>query len=342
MNLGIVVRGDKSGLGFQTRNLTYMLRPHKIMYVDSKPFNGHDQHPEWYDGFSGVKTIGFPSERECRHFLRGLDAVLMCENPYNYALLRLAQAQGTRTYVQYNYEFLEWHRIPNLPIPTKFLSPSYWFLEEMVEKYPNTVYLPPPIFMNDFKAPREVNMGRSGKRRFLHIIGKLAHGDRNGTVSVIEALQHTDADFELVIKCQHPVEQIHDDRVTYHIDNPEDQAELYMDFDAMILPRRYAGLCLPMNEALASGLPVIMTDISPNDRALPNDWLVPAKKIDSFQARTQIDIYNADPKALAAMFDKLCDMKYDDLLEWKATALDIAADNYSSDVLRPRYEEVCI
>lgn len=37
----------------------------------------------------------------------------------------------------------------------------------------------------------------------------------------------------------------------------------------MILPRKYAGLCLPMNEALMSGLPVIMTDIEPNNVILP-------------------------------------------------------------------------
>ena len=29
------------------------------------------------------------------------------------------------------------------------------------------------------------------------------------------------------------------------------------------MPRRYGGLCLPMNEALTSGLPVIMSNQSP-------------------------------------------------------------------------------
>jgi hypothetical protein len=47
---------------------------------------------------------------------------------------------------------------------------------------------------------------------------------------------------------------VEDHRVKFDFGDPDDQAELYTDFDALILPQRYGGLCLPMNEALLSGL----------------------------------------------------------------------------------------
>ena len=60
---------------------------------------------------------------------------------------------------------------------------------------------------------------------------------------------------------------------------------MYSGFDAMVLPRRYAGLCLPMNEALMSALPVFMTNISPNNAILPPKWLAESKQIDTFRTK---------------------------------------------------------
>ena len=337
--LGLIARSDKTGLGYQTRNLAYMLKPDKIMLIDSTSFNGNKQHPEWYDGFDVVTIKGFPREHHCRQFITGLTKLVMCENPYNFALIKLANEQGIKTFIQYNWEFLEYHRA-GFPRPTNFWSPSYWHLDKMQSAYPDTIYLPPPSYANDFKTAREVNFNRSGKRRFLHIIGKAAHADRNGTASVILAALNSKNDFELVIKSQTPIDKrVDDKRIVYEVGDPDDQADLYADFDAMILPRRYGGLCLPMNEALLSGLPVIMTDISPNNRVLPAEWLVPATVIDRFLARTMIDVYEADINVLTARIDGLCDLRLEELNGLKAEALQIALENYTNDRLLPKYEE---
>ena len=142
------------------------------------------------------------------------------------------------------------------------------------------IYLPPPIDPNEFKEAREVNFKRKGTKRFLHMVGTLASKDRNGTLDLLQSLKYTKADFELVIHSQQelPREYMVDDRrVKYSMRNVENTSDLYKDFDALILPRRYAGLCLPTNEALISGLPVIMTDTSPNNEWLPKEWLVNVK-----------------------------------------------------------------
>jgi glycosyltransferase involved in cell wall biosynthesis len=83
-------------------------------------------------------------------------------------------------------------------------------------------------------------------------------------------LKYSKAEYELVVTTQTPLNfNTKDKRLTLSQDNVKNREDLYNGFDAMVLPRRYAGLCLPMNEALISGMPVFMTDVSPNNQILP-------------------------------------------------------------------------
>lgn len=336
MKLGIVARMDLgSGLQSQTYNLVRMLKPDKVLLIDSTPFNGAKQHPELYDGFDVDKVWGFPNIEQYRTWLNGLTHVLTAETFYNERVINYCLRRGIKTFIQPNYEFMDSMINPITP-PTKYLMPSYWMLEEVQRQYLDTIYLPPPLFPNDFKEARKVNLNRSGPRRFLHIVGKWASKDRNGTKSLMEALQYTKEDFELVIRSQQPLEFWSEDpRITMDIGNKHDQNDLYRDFDAMIIPRRYGGLCLPMNEALMAGLPVIMTDITPNNRVLPQRWLVPAKVHDKLLTRMVLDVYNADPQKLARKIDWLCDT---DIAEEKLAAFDIGM-SYSADELKSKYME---
>lgn len=340
MKLGIIARQDASGLGNQSRNLTYMLKPDRLLVIDSTPFNGHAQHPEWYDGYTGIVSKGFPDNITVRRFLSGLTHVLTAETFYSYEMIKLANASGIKTFNQYNYEFLDNLRM-NLPVPYKWLAPSHWKLKEMQSRFDNVVYLPPPIFMNDFKIARDINLKRSGYRRFVHIVGKQASHDRNGTEDILNALHKCQANFELVIHSQYPLNyQIDDRRVIFDIGNKTEPQELYNDYDAMILPRRYGGNCLPLHEALASALPVIMTDIEPNNNVLPVGWLVKSHIKSTFQARVPIDVYATDADDLARIIDSLATMSDEALQENKLRAFDLAYEHYSTDSLIDRYKEV--
>lgn len=343
--LGMIVRADLgSGLQTQTYALARMLKPDRVMIVNSKSFNGVDPSPEMYDGLSVQMTQGWPTNLECARFMSGLTHVLTAETAYNPKIYELARMKGIKVFTQLNWEFLDHLVNPNQPKPYMWLMPSYWHLDDMKAKFPNTVYLPPPVFLNDFKEARDENLNRSGKRRFVHVMGKVASHDRNGTYDLLDALKHSTGDFELVIKSQYDVpeytSQVDDRRVTFEIGNFKDQQDLYRDFDAMIIPRRYGGLCLPMNEALASALPVIMPDISPNNEALPHEWLVPADQTGSFMARTKIDVHKTDFVRLAKLMDNFASIDEDKLQDMKLEAYEIAFNNYSSDSLREKYIEV--
>lgn len=343
MKLGLVVFCNDSGLGAQTRRLCYMLKPDVLLAIDSTPFSKNkSQHFEWYDNFTGYRVSGFPKNNEIKTFLKDLTHVVVCENPLNFYLLDEAKRMGVKVYIQSNYEFCD-HLDKELTLPHKFLMPSHWKVAEMKAKFGDdkVMYLPPPIDSGEFSRARNVNMGRSGQRpRLLHIVGTLAAHDRNGTLDLIEALKLTNYDFELTIRSQHdlPGEYKTDDyRVTYAIGNEDEVQDMYIDYDALVLPRRYGGLSLTCNEAMMAGLPVIMTDISPNNELLPKNWLVPAKTEESFFTRTNIDIYKTSPFALAKTIELMLESK---LAEQKTIALDIAYNEFSTTMLKPKYEDL--
>lgn len=343
VKIGIVVFANYSGLGNQTRRLVHMIKPDRILVINSESFSKNKtQNYQWYEGFSGYLVQGFPTNNEIRVFLRGLTDVIVCENPLNFALFSMARNSGVRTYCQSNYEFCDNLCNPSLPLPDYFLMPSYWKNEEMRHRFPNRVkYLPPPIDPNEFTESREANFNRSPERiKLLHIIGTLAAKDRNGTLDLLRALQFTRKDFQLTIKSQHELPKeyiVKDHRVSYSITNEPNTALLYKDFDALILPRRYGGLALTCNEALMSGLPVIMPDISPNNQLLPAEWLVKAFKTDVLQTRDLIDVFAVKPRDLAEKIDWLLDQ---DLATMKTHAFDLGYTNFSTSVLAPKYKEL--
>jgi glycosyltransferase involved in cell wall biosynthesis len=193
--------------------------------------------------------------------------------------------------------------------------------------------------MNEFNDVFNHNLKRKGKKRFLHVIGTLAFRDRNGTVDLLNAMKYSKGDYELVITSQHELPErylISDPRVKFQIGNKPKASELYKDFDAMILPRRYGGLSLVVNEALSCGLPVIMTDVSPNNELLPSSWLVPAEIKTVVHAREIIDVYGVEPETLGKAIDELVGR---DLSMEKTMAYTIGMQ-FSTDVLKPEYEKL--
>jgi glycosyltransferase involved in cell wall biosynthesis len=270
----------------------------------------------------------------------GLNSVLTCETFYHPHFISLAQRRKVKTLMQYNYEFLDHLNKPDMPLPTYMISPSYWNIDEVVNRFGNDttiVHIPPPTDSEEFANVRNNNLAKDHKR-ILHIGGKVASKDRNGTQTVIDMLRHSKADYELVIRSQSELNiNCQDSRLTVEIGNVDSRSSMYDGFDAMVLPRRYAGLCLPMNEALMSGLPVFMTDISPNNQVLPKDWLIPSSKITTLMTRVKLDVYDADVRELGKRIDKYVNS---DKKEQKEKAATIGFENFDPSILRDQYLEI--
>src|SRR5690242_366437 len=115
---------DHSGLAYQSRNLCYMLRPDRVMLINSTPFNGRQQHPDWYDGFDVQMIRGFPTNADCNLFLNGLTHLIICETPYNQHIIGAANYRGVKVFLQANWEFLDLLKDPALPHPYRLVAPS--------------------------------------------------------------------------------------------------------------------------------------------------------------------------------------------------------------------------
>jgi hypothetical protein len=319
-----------------------MLNPNKILLINSAPFNNNKQNPDWYKDYNVYSTKnGMPTTKEIVWFLKDVDVVISCETFYHLDLVDLARQQGTKTILQYNYELFGNLTNPNWSLPDVLLSPSLWNIEIVKEKFGSVcdvIHLPPPTNESLFNKAKDNNLSKD-YNRILHIAGKKAAKDRNGTESIFEMIKHSKEDYELVIKSQTPLNpNCKDSRVKIEIGNPASREDMYDGFDAMILPRRYAGLCLPMNEALMSALPVFMTNVSPNNKILPEDWLVESTKIGSFRTKSMVDIYDISPDKFANIVDGY--IKNNNKKEFKEKALSIGLENFSIDKLKQKYLEI--
>ena len=342
MRLGIIARSDNTGLGNQTMELVKMLNPDKILLINSQFFNNNQQHPEWYKDYSIIETRkGMPRTNEVLAFLENIDVVISCETFYHLELVDLAKQKGIKTILQYNYELFGHLAHPDWTLPDVLLAPSIWNLDIIMEKFGSktqVMHLPPPTDHTLFNQAKEVNLSKDHKR-ILHIAGKKAAKDRNGTESILKMIKHSKEDYELVIKSQTPLNLIcNDSRIKIEIGNPDNRQDMYSGFDAMVLPRRYAGLCLPMNEALMSALPVFMTNISPNNAILPPKWLAEAGQIDTFRTKSLVNVYDAKSDSLAKIIDKY--VANSDKQNIKQNALEIGLENFSVENLKEKYIKI--
>jgi hypothetical protein len=332
-NLGLIARADNRGLGQQTWAVFRQMRPAKTLVVDCP---SQQPLPLRLERFPGAEVVGIPTRDEIRRFLDGLDTVYTAETGYTPHLWAEAQRMGVRTILHANYEFLD-----RADRPTVWAAPSTWHLS----RFPSgTVHLPVPIESDRF--PRITRPLTA--RRFLHPIGRPAIHDRNGTADLIAALRYVRSEITVVITCQQPgyVDSLLRGavvpdhlRVLIHDGDDEHYWDKYRGMDAMILPRRFGGLCLPLNEALGAGIPTIMPDIAPNNDWLPASWLVPAHRVGEFDAKQHIDLYSAYPQALAERIDTLASST-------SAYAAACAharelADQLSWAANKPEYERLC-
>jgi hypothetical protein len=345
VKLGLIARADNSGLGVQTWEFARHLQPAKTLVIDVGDLRDDTTHcnkatyRQRYNGATFHRGWT-PGRQVLRQFLRGLDVVFTAETPYNMELFHLARTMNVRTVLQYNFEFLPHLNDPSLPKPDVFAGPTQWRWGEV--PFDNKTLLPVPIALDRFGKSR-VSV-TSGTRHFLHIVGRPAVFDRNGTPDLLQALRHVTSNIRLTLKCQ--------DRdylnkmvagacippnvdVTVDSGDVENYWDLYREGDVFLMPRKYGGLCLPAQEALGAGMPVVMTDIDPNNTWLPSEWLVPGRLVAQFHAMNRVDVYAPAAVELAAKIDLFAqDEEFFAAAKVKASEL---AQGLGWDALKPEY-----
>lgn len=305
MRIGLFgARCDNTGLGTQTWEFYKHIRPAKTLVIDTS--DNHPERKQYFERFPDATFFkGTPDLITITEFLKDLDVVFCMETPYNYDLFAYARAMGVKTILQYNWEFLDYLQNPNLSVPDLFASPSMWYYENM--PFANKTFLPVPVNREVIKYKQ-----RKKIKTLLHIAGPLLHEDRNGTDIFLKSLPLLDEKLKVIIYTQHQIDMPELDikcKVQIRRLDMDNYYDLYKEGDMLIMPRRYGGLCLPLNEAMAAGMIPIMTKISPNTHILHPIELIPAFTYKDIETRTILRAYEISPEILAEKINHIarCD-----------------------------------
>jgi hypothetical protein len=334
VKVGLIARAEDRGLGIQTWEFHRHMAPDRTLLVDMGDLaRGFAMHPERYpDATVAPFANGQLPQRLVRDWLAGLDVVFTAETLYDWRLADWARAAGCATVVQVNPEFYR-HATDPLPHPTVWWAPSPWRIATLPAE--NTRLVPVPVAADRFamRVPE-----RADRLRVLHVAGHRAAGDRNGTLQLLQSLRYVRQPMVLRLLTQDS--RLPRTRPGGHVEVHAEAGgrpnywDLYADADVLALPRRYGGLCLPVQEAMASGLAVVMTDTA------PNDWWptlrVQCRAHSSLNTATgKVPMMAADPRDLGRQLDRLAQVP-ELLLDLQEQALRWAED-HSWQALRPRY-----
>lgn len=270
---------SKTGLGYQTKAYCDNLKPTKVMGIDLSPYNLLEIDKSWYEDFNTTWVQGLPTLNDISEFIEDIDVFIITETPLNPKLFEICKQKGVKTVLIPNYEFLNANYTPDL-----LLIPSLWHEEDIKKLNIPYKFLPLPI--------QKINkVLKNGSNTFSHITGRIAQFDRNGAIEYLEAIKQMKGDYQYLFYYQTPLEparieqfipiqnklnevkELLGDKLTIIVDC-KDNMEMYSSAQVLVLPRKFGGQCMPMIEALSFGMPIIMTDISPNNKILPKEWLV--------------------------------------------------------------------
>jgi glycosyltransferase involved in cell wall biosynthesis len=318
--LGFIARCDKTGLGVESVEFVQHMMPEKLLVALPKL---HCDMPEQFANHPDVAFLDrFPSPEEADKFLDGLDTLFCIEEPYDWSLLVRAQARKVRTVLRINYEYLPEPTPPGIDV---MVAPVDWY------QPPGTVILPFPLNRRRFPFRK-----RTRAHTFVHIGGRLGMHGRNGTKELLQAIPLVKSDVRFIIYSQRKLEIIDDPRIEWHFENVADNSVLFQEGDVMIFPRRYAGQALSVNESLSVGMPVIMTNMRPQNAFLLPELMFPYQSMESIHLERTIEFATLDPVVIAAKIDEFAGKDISGLSGWANRY----AETLSWETLMPRYVEL--
>lgn len=336
MRIGLFgARADDRGLGRITHDFYTHMRPDRTLVINMGPHShGFAQHVDRYpDAIVVPFNGGHLDDRVMTRFFADLDVAVFYETAYDHRAYDFARVAGCRTVLMTMPEFHR-HATETLPHPDVVWAPTSWRLDTLP---PATRVVPVPVATEQVVVPARL---AAGLLRVLHVAGHRTSGDRNGTIAFLRALRLVQRPILVRVTTQ-------DQRlpnvagipkhitISRQIGGVADYRRLYDAADVLIMPRRFGGLCLPVQEALAAGLGVVMTDCEPNVTTWP---VAPVSGTPGTTIRTPggpVTLYDPHPAVIAQTIDRLADNPAE-VAQLKTRAHAWAAEN-TWEALAPLY-----
>lgn len=264
MKIGLIARNEIArGIAIQSKNFYDNMPVDRVLLVRmERPDCGVDDL--WYKNFVSVDYNALNhtlDEAVVRKWLRGLDVVFTVETPNDWRIPEWCRQSGVKLVIQGNPEFFR-HGQPevgNRPHPDAWWWPTSWRIDHL----PAGPVMPVPMTRGSMQVDR-----KPGPVRIVHVMGKRAWQDRNGTDTFCDALRGTLEPMDAWI---YGLDEVLPEMRAQRNQNLHlfpsgvlDRWEMYDDMDVLVLPRKFGGLCLPALEAASRGVAVMMPDVPPN------------------------------------------------------------------------------
>lgn len=270
MKIGLIARCDNGGLGNLTWEFARHIPCHKILLKNlDDPATGISNRggyfPERYKETSVLtefrESVGIETSDEDFDWLTSdIDVVYTAEIPYGNRLYEIAERNGAKTVL---------HAMPELyrgDKPTQLWVPTAWEIDRVRKTFGREVEIVPvPVALDRFSGRRLRSAEDSSPFHFYHIASP-AMLDRNGTDTLLRAVPKIRADCRLTV-LGHNLKIPSTRYVTVeHVigRGPNEYWNVHpKNVDMLVMPRRYAGLSMPVNEAAAAGRPSMMSHVDP-------------------------------------------------------------------------------
>lgn len=323
MSTGLIGRCDTGGLAALTREIHRHVHPARTLLVEVPDARRGDCSPDEYAHGQTYRTMfrgALPDLAIDWMTAEGIDQILSAETFYDDRLTLRAHQAGIRTVVYAMPELAPWEHNPREIRPRALMVPTGWRLDTL----PNAQLLPFPVARDRLPYKQ-----RLGVRHLFHPVGTEFH-DRNGTNIFLAALPFVSTvGLRATILTHRPIQVPADTLVDVEVVQTDfvDYWEAYPpDIDLLVLPRRYGGLSLPVQECAALGVPALMLQTDPYASeqfvtAIPSTGAhnEPMKGA----PREGVPVHSADPRVLATAIDFLArDAEYGKISD--------AADDWAS------------
>lgn len=301
----IVVRVDQGGLGEQTRALAHYLNPDVVLAVDLPEHKRRgDSQLDRLGHLPIVATVDtdvIPTGLLVE-LARTVDRLITVECLYTDPAGWAAVNAETVTVLVANPELYA-----DYPA-TRIVLPTSW----RIDRFRSATIVPHPVDIDAAAAHARTRTGPA--RVFLHVEAP-AMCDRNGSDIVAAALAHVAEPCTLIVRSHRPrrggpfaVDRIGRVRIVWDNTRPADWTACYHpdDADVLLLPRRYGGLSMVVQEAAALGMPAVMLDVDPQRAEGWPGWRLPAHRLRTVLMRGgEFDVHTCPPETLATAMTML-------------------------------------
>ena len=328
--IGIIARCDNTGLGVMTVDFFQNIVVQKVLVVPGI----QESHVDRFANRLGVTVIsptGMPTLEDIDRFLEKVDVVVAFETPYDWNIFMRARQLGIKTVLIPMYEWTP----PNDKIPCcpdLFLCPSRLDYEELPEP---KQYIPTPVNRNIIPFRM-----RTQAEKFVFINRMGGFKLRNSLHVLLEAIPLVKSRVEFLIRSQIPIPPISDTRVSVQMEEVNYE-NLWKEGDIYLHLHRWDGLSLPINEAMAAGMPIIAPNFYPHNEFLPKKLLFPIESTVReclLEGLREIDVHVISASTVAQKIDEVALMQEHEIASL-SQAVNQLADERSWSRLRPKFIE---